>query len=320
MSSNNDLSRLFNLIPYLVARPDGVTYEQAAKDFGTTVPKLRRDLNLLWMCGLPGYGPGDLIDIAFDEEGVRVQFDAGMSRPVRLAPQEAMALQVALRVLASTPGFTTSEDINSAMEKIAGASGQARVPAATVAEPVAESNTAEFVDLVNAGQAARITYYSPVRDSASERVIDPIEVLTSAGHAYMRAWCRSTSSIRQFRIDRIDSCTWLDEKSQPHVEESGDLASPTDFLSGELPVAELEIGSAQRWITDSYPCEELTFVSEGRWRVRLRYRDSAWAVRFVLGLGGDVEVVSPPELRQSVERSARTALDRYTELADRITV
>lgn len=320
MSTHNDLSRLFNLIPYLVARPEGVSYEQAAKDFGTSVPKLRRDLNLLWMCGLPGYGPGDLIDIAFDEDGVRVKFDAGMSRPVRLAPQEAMALQVALRVLVNTPGFTHSEAITSAMEKIAHAAGQAQVPAATVAEPVAEHNAAEFVDLVNAGQAARITYYSPVRDTASERVIDPIEVLTSAGHAYLRAWCRSTSSIRQFRIDRIDSCTWLEEEAQPHSVEADEPSSPTDFLSGELPIAEIEVGSSHRWIAESYPCEELTSLGQGRWRVRMRYRDAAWVVRFVLGLGTDVEVVSPPQLRQRVQQGAQAALDQYAQLADRISV
>ena len=38
---------------------------------------VRKDLELLWMCGLPGYGPGDLIDLSFeggnvDEAGERL--------------------------------------------------------------------------------------------------------------------------------------------------------------------------------------------------------------------------------------------------------
>ena len=33
------------------------------------------------MCGLPGHGPGDLIDLSFEGDTVSVIFDAGMSRP-----------------------------------------------------------------------------------------------------------------------------------------------------------------------------------------------------------------------------------------------
>ncbi|QSB06756.1 helix-turn-helix transcriptional regulator [Natronoglycomyces albus] len=318
MSTSADLSRLFNLIPYLAARPEGVSYEQAAADFGTTVEKLQRDLKLLWMCGLPGYGPGDLIDIAFDDDGVRVKFDAGMSRPVRLAPQEAMALQVALRVLAGTPGVANHEAITSAMDKIASAAGRAHVPSATVAETVAERNASEFVALVESGRAARITYYSPARDASSERVIDPVEVVTSGGHAYLRAWCRSSESMRQFRLDRIDSCTWLDEEAVTDRVSDEEPAAPTDFLSGQLPVLELNIGTSLRWIAEAYPCEELTAVASGRWRVRLRYRDIDWAKRFILGLGPDAEVIAPEQLRRSVVSEARAALQRYADLEDRI--
>ena len=40
-------------------------------------------------CGcaaLPGYGPGDLIDMAFIGDGVTVTYDAGIDRPLRLTP------------------------------------------------------------------------------------------------------------------------------------------------------------------------------------------------------------------------------------------
>ena len=32
---------------------------EAAADFGITEAQLRRDLQLLWVCGLPGHTPGD---------------------------------------------------------------------------------------------------------------------------------------------------------------------------------------------------------------------------------------------------------------------
>ena len=48
------MTRLLALIPYLTARPGGVRVQEAARDFGVTERQLRSDLELLWMCGLPG--------------------------------------------------------------------------------------------------------------------------------------------------------------------------------------------------------------------------------------------------------------------------
>ena len=101
------LPRLLALVPYLQARPN-IAVAEAAADFGVTEAQLRRDLTLLWMCGLPGHGPGDLIDLSFEGDTVSVIFDAGMSRPLRLTGEEALALVVALRTLAETPGLAVS--------------------------------------------------------------------------------------------------------------------------------------------------------------------------------------------------------------------
>jgi proteasome accessory factor C len=97
------LGRLLNLVPYLLARP-GIPVAEAAADLGVSERQLRDDLELLWVCGLPGYGPGDLIDMAFDGDRVTVTYDAGIDRPLRLTHDEALALIVALRMLAQVPG------------------------------------------------------------------------------------------------------------------------------------------------------------------------------------------------------------------------
>src|SRR3569623_3012386 len=88
------LGRLLNLVPYLLARP-GIAVAEAADDLGVTDRQLREDLELLWVCGLPGYGPGDLIDMALDGDRVTISPDAGIDRPLRLTPAEALALVVA---------------------------------------------------------------------------------------------------------------------------------------------------------------------------------------------------------------------------------
>ncbi|MGH8876337.1 MAG: protein pafC, partial [Stackebrandtia sp.] len=124
MTTASRLSRVLNLVPYLLARP-GIRVEAAAADLGISVAELRDDLTLLWMCGLPGYGPGDLIDIAFDDDTVTVTYDAGMTRPVRLSPDEALALVVALRMLADTPGLSDRDAVRRTLDKVAEAAGDA---------------------------------------------------------------------------------------------------------------------------------------------------------------------------------------------------
>ena len=91
MSSTDRLPRLLALVPYLLARP-GIRIADAAADLGVTDKQLRDDLQLLFVCGLPGYGPGDLIDMSLDEDTVTITYDAGMDRPLRLTADEALVL------------------------------------------------------------------------------------------------------------------------------------------------------------------------------------------------------------------------------------
>ena len=117
------LPRLLTLVPYLLARP-GIAVAEAAADFGVAEAQLRRDLELLWMCGLPGYGPGDLVDLSFEGDTVTVTFDAGMRRPLRLSGDEAATLAVALRALADAPGVVDADAVQRALAKIEDAAGR----------------------------------------------------------------------------------------------------------------------------------------------------------------------------------------------------
>ncbi|MGH3814636.1 MAG: protein pafC, partial [Pseudonocardiaceae bacterium] len=152
------LPRLLALVPYLLARP-GVPIEEVAADFDVTVRQLRRDLELLWMCGLPGYGPGDLIDLSFEGDTVTVTFDAGMRRPLRLSGAEATALVVALRALAETPGVADAGAVRRALAKIEAAAGQADGVVVGLATRE-EAALAAVRDALDHRRALRIRYYT----------------------------------------------------------------------------------------------------------------------------------------------------------------
>ena len=311
------LARLLNLVPYLLARP-GVRIADAAADLGVDERQLRDDLELLWVCGLPGYGPGDLIDMAFDGDRVTITYDAGINRPLRLTPDEALALIVALRMLAETPGMTNREAVERAIAKIENAAGDRAGAPVQVRLPGAGDRVDALRDAVQRRRALRITYYTATRDETTERVVDPLRVLMVGGHAYLEAWCRRAEAVRLFRADRIDAMVELAEPAAPPPEARlHDVSAGVFQPSPDLPLVTLRVGRSSRWITEYYPCEQVVPGGESSdqlgeaWLVSLRVADLDWARRLVLGLGADVTVVSPPELAEQVRAQAAEALAAY---------
>ncbi len=318
-SSADRLPRLLALVPYLLARP-GVPIDEAAADFEVTPRQLRRDLELLWMCGLPGYGPGDLIDLSFEGETVTVMFDAGMSRPLRLTAAEATALLVALRALGETPGVVDKAAVRRAVAKIEAAVGKAQPAGVAVGLAMREAPETTLVrdavsDGVRRGRALRLSYYTPSRDEVTDRVVDPMRMLLVEGRSYLEAWCRLADGVRLFRLDRIDAVDVLAEAASPPPH-----AEPTDTSEGlfrpdpSQRTAVLVLEPDARWVAEYYPVDALTELDEGRSRVLMRYTDTAWMVRLLLGLGGEAHVEQPADLVEAVARQAEAALRRADHL------
>jgi proteasome accessory factor C len=315
-TSQERLPRLLALVPYLIARP-GIAVDEAAADFGVSAKQLRKDLELLWMCGLPGYGPGDLIDLSFEGGTVSVNFDAGMSRPLRLTGSEATALLVALRTLLDAPGVADADAVRRAVAKIEAAAGQAQPAGVAVGLGVREGEmTARAREVVQSalrrGRALRMTYYTASKDAITERTVDPMRMLIVEGRGYLEAWCRRAEGVRLFRLDRIDDVTELEEAAAPPP-----YAEQTDTTAGlfrpkpEQAVAQLVLLPDARWVSEYYPMEEVAELDEGRLRVWMRYADLSWMVRLLLGLGGDVVVEGPSPLVSALRERVLGALARY---------
>lgn len=314
-SATNRLPRLLALVPYLLAHP-GVRFEEAAADFGVTVRQLRRDLELLWMCGLPGYGPGDLIDLSFEGDTISVIFDAGMRRPLRLTAAEATPLLVGLRALAETPGVADSESVRRALAKIEAAVGRAQPSGVVVGLGVQENAVPAPVrravtEAVQQRRALWMRYYTASRDTISERTVDPMRLLLVEGRSYLEAWCRTVEQVRLFRLDRIDEARMLDEPANAPAH-----ARPTDVSAGLFrpepgqPAAVLVLEPDARWVAEYYLVEDVEELGGGRTRIRMPYSDHEWMVRLLLRLGDQVRIEQPVELAQAVRHRAELALLR----------
>src|SRR5437899_5148418 len=111
------LGRMLVIVPYLVQHP-GTSLESASGIFDVPRDQLRRDLDLLFMSGLPPYGPGDLIDVEVDEGRVWISMADYFSRPVRLTRSEALALYLRGKALLGAPGLEEAPALASALERL----------------------------------------------------------------------------------------------------------------------------------------------------------------------------------------------------------
>jgi proteasome accessory factor C len=317
------LVRLLNMVPYFEANPK-VTRAKAAADLGVSAKQLEEDLNQLWMCGLPGYYPGDLIDFEFSGDTIEVTFSAGIDRPLKLTSPEATGLLVALRALADIPGVVDPEAARSAIAKIeaaAGAVGQDAsvlgTPGTAVDEPApVESRAAAAVrTAVQYKRALAIDYYSASHDTLTSRIVDPIRVLLIGGQSYLEAWSRDAEGVRLFRFDRIVDATELGEPAAP-PEPALHAPPDTSLFDGDpsLPSARLWVAPAASWMFEYYPMREVLELADGSCEAVMTYASEEWMTRLVLGFGSAVRVLEPQSLAHRVRDAAAAALESYQVL------
>jgi proteasome accessory factor C len=302
------LARLLALVPWLIAH-DGVTMAECATHFGVSEEQLEQDLWLVVVCGVPGYGPDQLVDIDFWDDGVIHVLDPQtLARPLRLTHEEAVTLLVALRMLAQLPGIDDREAVLSAaakIERMANEAASARF--VTVDVGVADEVTAAIDTALAEGRELEITYAAATRDEVSERTVQPLRILAVDGVGYLEAHCLSAGALRTFRLNRIlvarAGAPIGAAESAPRIARAGEAAPRTATISVE-PEA--------RWIIDVHAGAEL--VSEdtaGRAVIRLPLHSLDWAVRLVLSLAGSAVALDPPELRAAVADTAAAALASY---------
>jgi predicted DNA-binding transcriptional regulator YafY len=309
------LSRLLALVPYLLAR-QGVPIGEAAREFGISERQLVKDLELLFVCGLPGHLPDDLIEADWESGHVYVSNADAIARPLRLGVDEAVALLVALRTLAELPGLHDRDAIERAIAKLERAAGDAAAPGGQVAVEVDGHGRGAILALwhqaLALGRRLHLRYHVPARDETTERDVDPMRVVVVDGRPYLEAWCRRAEDVRLFRLDRVVDAKLLDisaavpeDARHRDFDEGVFQPSPDDLL------VTVDLRPAGHWVAEYYPCESIEDLENDVLRITLRTADTRWVERLLLRLGGSGQVVEPADLADRVRNKAMAALAMY---------
>jgi len=307
------LGRMLLIVPYLVQHP-GAALDDVAGLYGVQPAQLRRDLDLLFMSGLPPYGPGDLIDVEVDEDDhIWITMADHFSRPLRLSRQEALAIMLRSAELLATPGLPEAPALASAVRKLRDALGPDTAGTDDAIATAEAGRPAEH--LATLRRAAReherltIDYFAGSTGEWTTRDVEPEEVFSAMGNWYVAAWDVGADDERLFRADRIRSVASSGSTFEPRGLEGAGRALYTP--TGEEVAVRIVLRPGARWVAEYYVTEHATELDDGSLDVTLPAARLGWVAGLLLRLGSDAEVLGPPEAVTAVFDLARDTLARY---------
>ena len=290
-------SRLLDLVPYINTH-QGISLVELAEVFEVSTDQMISDLTTLWMCGLPGYTPLELMDLDFESGYVTIRNAPTLARPRSITHEEGVALVLGLDVLRSgisSERIDLIEAIASLSQRIA---RLVNLPLALSASSnISQEVTTSVKDAIAHRSGLQISYHSLYKDEISSRVILPLEILESHGYLYLHAYCFTALDFRHFRIDRVQSA------------HSVEVEKP----STALPVNPEKIGFSVKVVRPTREVAER--FEESNLEAGTVFKGSSfsqhWISRSILASGGAVELLSPADIRSELAKRAELILNRY---------
>ena len=293
-------ARLLDLVPYLNTH-QGIALKDLAQRFDVSTAQMSSDLTTLWMCGLPGYTPLELMDLEFESGFVTIRNAATLARPRSISFDEGVALILGLDLLISSvpeERHDLLESIDSLKKKI---SEKVGVTASLVAKPKASAVlVSKISDAISKSAFLDVKYHSLYRDEVTERTIQPLEIIHQEEEQYLRAYCFTAGAMRDFRLDRILEAQI--NLNKPDTDAHASNSQPIDFV--------ISLKSPSRDVVERFDID-YTDSSETH---RLTSFSQQWIERSVLTSGDGVELTKPENIRAAIALKAQLILDRYKGL------
>ena len=317
-AAREQVGRLLALVPYLHQHGE-VRISEAAEALGVDAEQLDKDLRVLFMCGLPGGFPDDLINVdldALEGEGIiRVDNADYLARPVRFAPSEAAALVVALRAIEQSASAETRSVVARTLSKLETAGAASAAQQIHVADETAPG--AELLPVllgaIERGHQLEIAYYVPSRDEQTTRIVEPRAITRVADATYLDAWCHTAHGDRAFRVDRIVSALELADEVSEHAAEPRDLSGGWFRGDGETVAVTLRLQPDAQWVPEYYPVTDTAPGPDGTLDVVIDVASEAWLHQLLFRVAPHASVISPREFAEGFTADVRATVSLYQD-------
>ncbi|MDO5727280.1 MAG: WYL domain-containing protein, partial [Bowdeniella nasicola] len=279
--------RLLAMVAYL-ARHGEVSLVELADHFAISLAQVRKDLETLWVSGLPGQLPDDLIDFTFSaqETHVSLREGLGLERPLRLTPRETITLIMALAGLGEElddPLLRAEIDtLITTLRKL--------VPAYAPLEVAGSQRTAQLRRAIRNREVLGIEYVS-ADDVHTIRTIDPLRLLYSRSRSYLVGYCHDSEAVRVFALHRIAAITpsgarWQAGAADEQLAAKRTIAAPND---GEKVV--MTTDPQLRWLAERLGAHQ-KLTKDGKLQVTASFYSAERLVRTVLAVADKIETIN----------------------------
>ena len=291
-------ARLLDLVPFLLSH-QGISLSDLAKHFKVDEDVITDDLNTLWMCGLPGYTPLELIDLAFDSGFVTIRNAAPLAYVRTMSSSEIVSLALGLDLLREN-SLSLAEDQRARIDHLSSAL-RTQIGAQISITPSSETaNRTVITRSIAQRLQVEMTYYSAHSDSESKRIVSAYEFFSENGVEYFGAYCHTSKGMRTFRLDRIVSASLveavidipLEEERKDQKVRVGATVRSLDRTSAEafnLAFSELSLGSS----------------------VTLEAFSPEWLIRGIMAGAGSLVVEEPEPVRNQLRQCVNSTIALY---------
>jgi proteasome accessory factor C len=296
----NRALRTMDLIPYILENP-GVSIGKLAKQFSVSEKQIESDLQLVFMCGLPGYTPYELIDLIFEDGVVSIIDPQVLDKPRRFTKSELVVIALGLQLLneLSTSDTTRLSKIKLLSNKITELGGSTSVVLAP------SSSQSPFVEVIsraiNDKRSLNIQYQSLVKDEISIRTIFPHNLYFMNGNLYLLATDLTAKADRVFKVELVKTC-----------EIGNDISSEMVYENNSTSEVVLDVQKTYRNFIERNS-SIITAIEEQKnsFRVHLKLSNLEWLKRSILSNSPGIKVISPSLLAQEVAQLATSLLASY---------
>jgi proteasome accessory factor C len=303
-SALNRVARALDLVPYVTENP-GVAIEELADKFQVSTQQIVKDLELIFLCGLPGYTPYELIDLTFEDGVVTIIEPQLLDKPRQFSETEAVIITLGLNLLRDASSDVEQEStINNLLHKLS--EKFSSIINTDISQEIKPKFYAQIVEAIKENKLLKFRYQALSDDSISLRQVKPNRVIYKHGFYYLIATELKSDDERTFRLDQI-----INLEVQDAVTESNQP------LTENKKVCKFIIRTQDRYLTERYQeiFKQVTrdgqsFIVEGE------VSNQQWLHRWLLSISSKIEIIGPDDLRISIQDKVNNALSLYEKSTD----
>jgi proteasome accessory factor C len=298
-------SRILDMVPFL-GEHQGISLSDLSQHFGVSEKQIYEDLNLIFVCGVPGYLPDDLIDISFEEGFVTVSNPQKLDRPRSLNYEEVSTLLLALEVLNDVLDPEKQKSLMKLAHKL-----RTEFKVGHDIEIIPSDSYGDEIAIIEEAISKRIaigfSYLSTNSDSLTKREVLPTSVSINTSEIYLFGIEIGSQILKSFRFSRMKELQILSEREVPEAAESSVESKVNNPMTARIEIR----SGAHRLLEEDGGVIRIVSESSGTIIGDIEYWTDDWLFRRLRSFAPNVRILEPLDLNEAFLARVRGALAPY---------